>query len=278
MYDSHGHLCMKKAFIILQYIVPQRLLTRLIGLFAASRKPWIKDPIIALFIKIFQVDMSEALEQDPRFYESFNAFFTRPLRAGIRPLTDPERNVLCPADGAVSQLGKIQGGRVFQAKGQSYSTLELLGGQANLAELFENGSFATIYLSPRDYHRVHMPVSGILEHSEYIPGDLFSVNRVTAENVPRLFARNERQVTIFDSPQGKVAVVLVGAMIVRGIEMSWKKENEQRDLSIQAGEELGRFYLGSTAIVLFQKDKVEWQAHLKAGSPVRMGEPLGSHL
>lgn len=279
---------MDKIFIILQHILPQHLLSRCAGWLAGLRHPlWLKNWLIHIFVRHFNVDMAEAADPDPTGYASFNAFFTRPLREDARSLA--EADIVCPADGSISQLGAIQGGRVFQAKGQSFSTWELLGGDASRAEQFADGWFATIYLSPRDYHRVHMPVAGRLTATSYIPGKLFSVNQVTAENVPRLFARNERLVCYFDTAAGPMAMVLVGAMVVAGIETVWSGQvapptrnpvNHDyvavpRTIELAQGEEMGRFKLGSTVILLFPKDAVEFEAAYVAGAPTRLGESLG---
>ncbi|MBP6682502.1 MAG: phosphatidylserine decarboxylase, partial [Halioglobus sp.] len=254
---------MDKIFIFLQHILPQHLLSRCTGALADLRHPlWLKNWLIHVFIRQFKVDMSEAADPDPRSYASFNAFFTRPLREDAR--SPAEADVICPADGAISQLGDIRGGRIFQAKGQSFSTWELLGGDSERAGLFADGRFATIYLAPRDYHRVHMPLAGRLTATSYIPGKLFSVNRVTAESVPRLFARNERLVCYFDTAAGPMAMILVGAMVVAGIETVWSgqvapptSEPVLRDyvavprvIELAQGEEMGRFKLGSTVILL----------------------------
>ena len=208
----------------------------------------------------------------------------------MRPLADSSTDVLCPADGAVSQVGRIEQGRIVQAKGQSYTAAELLGGDTELAKRFEGGSFITIYLSPSDYHRVHMPVGGTLSKTAYIPGDLFSVNTVTAENVPRLFSRNERLSCVFDTPAGAMASVMVCAMIVASIETVWGglvephrkqiertafPEGEQAAPEFKAGDEMGRFLLGSTVVLLFEPDQVEWSAELDPLSVVRMGQSLG---
>lgn len=280
-----------KMFVVLQYIIPQHLLSRLLGRLAECETSWLKNRLIRLFAKRYQVDLSEAQRENAEDYSHFNDFFTRALKAGARPI-DPENNaVVHPADGCISQIGQITEGRIFQAKGQSFSTLELLGGDSELAEEFNDGKFATIYLSPRDYHRVHMPLQGNLRVMHTIPGDLFSVNEVTAAGVPRLFARNERVVCIFDTQAGPMAVVLVGAMIVAGIETVWAGTQAplQRrvatthygdvslpKISLEKGEEMGRFKLGSTAIVLFAKDKVNWDESLVAGSKTKMGERLGT--
>lgn len=274
---------MDTLFITLQYILPQHLLSRLVGYFASSEITWLKNALISTFISQYNVDMTQAVHENADDYRSFNEFFTRPLKEGVRPLADSDTYILNPADGTISQLGKIENGRIFQAKGQSYSANELLGGNQTLADKFVDGQFATIYLSPRDYHRMHMPIAGKLISTHYIPGDLFSVNQTTAENVPRLFSRNERLVTIFDTELGEVAVVMVGAMIVAGIETVWGGggREQARDLhefdpavSLQAGDEMGRFYLGSTVVLLFQKDVISWNEELSAGTAVQMGQSL----
>lgn len=208
-----------KLFVTLQYLIPQHALSRLVGMLARSEVPWIKTTFINLFMKRFGIDLSEAQIEDPDQFETFNAFFTRALKPDARPLEASDAaDIACPADGAVSQLGAIRANQVFQAKGHDYSLYDLLGGDSALASEFTNGQFATIYLSPRDYHRVHMPVTGTLRETRYVPGDLFSVNEATANGVPNLFARNERLVCIFDTERGPAAVILVGAMIVAGIE------------------------------------------------------------
>lgn len=282
---------MQNLFILFQYLIPQHLLSRLVGWLASSELPFIKGPFIRWFAQHFKVDMSEAADPELENYASFNAFFTRALRPGARPLDDTPGALLSPADGAVSQAGKIEGGRILQAKGQWFSTLELVGGDAALAAQFEHGQFATIYLSPRDYHRVHMPFAGTLVQTVYIPGDLFSVNQTTAENVPRLFARNERLVCVFDTEYGPAALILVGAMIVAGIETVWAgqiapplrrivtaRHDRSETIALARGAEMGRFKLGSTAILLFGADAVQLNAALSAGNSVRMGEKIGERL
>ena len=280
----------QRLFILSQYLLPHHLLSRLIGCAAECRATWFKSRLINWFAKQYQVDMSEAAVEQLDAYEHFNAFFTRALKDGARPLDSSADAVLCPADGAVSQLGKIEHGRIFQAKGHSFSVLELLGGDSARAAEFMGGEFATIYLSPKDYHRVHMPLAGTLREMVYVPGRLFSVNQTTAENVPELFARNERAVCIFDTERGPMAVVLVGAMIVASIETVWaglvtppKRELKstrydaaaRAPIELAKGAELGRFKLGSTAIVLFGPEQVQWATDLTASSPVRMGQRWG---
>jgi phosphatidylserine decarboxylase len=274
-----------KLFVVLQYVLPQHCLSRAVGWLAECEIPAIKNFLIEQFIRQFKVNMNEAAQPDFKRHQNFNNFFTRPLADGLRPISDDA--VACPADGAISQAGTIEEGRIFQAKGQSYTTEELLGGDSELAAHFDDGYFATIYLSPKDYHRVHMPVQGKLLRTFYIPGDLFSVNAVTAENVPRVFSRNERLVCIFDTPQGEMALVLVGALIVAGIETVWSGQvapplraikvtdytQPPAMIELDKGAEMGRFKLGSTAIVLFPKSSgLAWT--ISAGEAVKMGQGI----
>jgi len=276
-----------RLFILAQYLTPQQVLSRLVGLLAEARAPWLKNRLIGWFVRRYQVDMREAQMEDPLAFDNFNAFFTRALKADARPLDETPGAILCPADGAVSQIGDIGHGRVFQAKGHSFSTHALLGGDSERAAPFLNGRFATIYLSPRDYHRVHMPISGTLREMIYVPGKLFSVNPLTASAVPDLFARNERVVCIFDTACGKMALVLVGAMIVASMETVWagqvaplargvRRFRYDGPIHLQAGTELGRFRLGSTVILLFGEQQMDWSGELGTGSSVRMGQRLGS--
>ncbi len=281
-----------RLFIASQHLVPQHGLSRLVGKLAASETPWLKNTLINGFIRQFGINMDEAKYKQADDFRCFNDFFTRELEDGVRPIADGEHEFVSPADGAISQLGKIEHGRIFQAKGQDYSLTELLGGDRERAEPFVDGQFATIYLSPRDYHRVHMPISGTLREMVYVPGDLFSVNQVTAEHVRRLFARNERLVAIFDTDHGPMAMVLVGAMIVAAIETVWagritpplrelkvtQYPLPQQPVQLNKGDEMGRFLLGSTVVLCFGKDAMRWQDTLKAESPVRMGECIGMTL
>ena len=272
----------KQIFIQTQKVVPQQQLSRVVGKVAASENPIIKNIVIQAFKAQYGIDMSIAEQTDALKYKSFNDFFTRALKDGVRDIDQDASSIVSPADGAISQLGKIQNGDVFQAKGQSFSVDKLIG-DTQLATPFVNGEFATVYLSPKDYHRVHMPFAGTLTETLYIPGELFSVNQTTAENIPGLFARNERMVCLFDTELGRMAVVLVGAMIVAGIETvatgkvkpTGRIELHHHDLVLEKGAELGRFYLGSTAVVLFEKDKMNWDAQFQANSAVVMGEALG---
>lgn len=277
--------------IALQYITPKHLLSRLVGSLAAAEAGAVTTAIIKLFIKQYKVDMSEALESDPSSYASFNAFFTRQLRSDARSVCQDEKQLALPVDGAISQLGDIEYDAIFQAKGHNYSLTTLLGGKPELAKPFLNGKFATIYLSPKDYHRIHMPIDGQLTDMIYVPGELFSVSPLTAERVPGLFARNERVVAIFDTEIGKMAMVLVGATIVASIETKWTgtvspptgknvqhwQYPEQGDHSvfIKKGEEMGLFKLGSTVITCFETDMIEF-TDFSAGDVTRLGDVLAN--
>ena len=262
-------------FVQLQYWLPQHLLSRIVGLVANSRVRWIKQLFIRIVIKRYQVDVSEAASENLDDYASFNAFFTRRLKPGIRPIVGTPCS---PADGAVSASGQIRQGQIFQAKGIDYSLEKLLASSQVTA--YEQGSFITVYLSPKDYHRVHCPVDCTLTTARYVPGKLFSVNQTTAENVPDLFADNERLVMEFDTEQGRMAVVMVGAMIVAAIQPVWRSEPYKAktfveelpvDTQFKAGDELGAFQMGSTAIVLFERP-VNWRQ--SSGDLVKMGQAL----
>ncbi len=280
-----------KLFVLSQYVTPQLALSRLAGRLADNdRTPALKNRVIKWFIGRYGVNMSEALESEPEAYPSFNAFFTRALKPGLRPIDSGSSVLVSPVDGAISQLGRVTGDRVFQAKGQSFSLTELLGGDDARAEAFTEGEFATIYLSPKDYHRIHMPLAGRLREMVYVPGKLFSVNPVTAENVPNLFARNERVACIFDTDAGPMALVLVGAMIVGSVETTWggvvapgtglvtstRYDDDQPAIEFEKGEEMGRFRLGSTVVLVMPKGAVAWNADETPGKTVRMGEAFGT--
>jgi phosphatidylserine decarboxylase len=278
---------MNTLFIAFQYIIPQHLLSRIVGWLAECEWSVLKMWLINLFISQYNVNMSEALDENPASYKNFNSFFTRELKPDARPIVADDAVIVSPADGAISQLGDISYGRIFQAKGQSYTAVELLGGNSELASEFDDGAFATIYLSPKDYHRVHMPMAGTLRETIYIPGDLFSVNQTTAENVPRLFSRNERLVAVFDTAAGPMAMVLVGALIVAGIETVWGGQvapppktptridfSSNDKITLAKGDEMGRFKLGSTVVVLFPKAAMAWSEALAAQSPLSMGEEI----
>lgn len=271
----------QKIFSLIQYPLPHHAISRLTGAFARCETPWLKNALIKAFIKRFDVDMSQALEPDPTAYRHFNAFFTRVLKADARPL---EEGLLSPADGALSRHGSIEHGTLIQAKGHRYTVEALLGGDAELAAEFSKGSFATVYLSPRDYHRVHMPLDGTLREMIYVPGRIFSVNQATARHVPNLFARNERLVCIFDSPRGAFAMVLVGAMVVAAIETVWagqvtplsgtpERTRFDRPITLARGEEMGLFKLGSTVVMCFE-NPVDFSAY-PPETLVRMGQRLG---
>ena len=276
-------------FALAQHLTPQKTLSRLIGRLAECENTWVKDTFIQNFIKKYQVDMNEAIDPNPQSYKNFNAFFTRAIKPELRPIASDEKAIACPADGAISQLGDIEYGTLMQAKGHTYSLTSLLGGDAELSNSFIGGKFATVYLSPKDYHRVHMPIDGKLTKMIHIPGKLFSVNKVTAEQIPNVFARNERTVCIFETAVGPMAVILVGAMIVASIETVWAGQvtpfnknvvtwdyDKLNQVELKKGEEMGRFKLGSTAIVLFGADANNWEEHLEATTPTRMGMPFGS--
>lgn len=280
---------MDKLKIGLQYWLPKHTLTRLVGKLAAAKAGKLTTAIIKLFIKQYKVNMNEALNPDPTSYSTFNDFFTRELKIGARPIAEGENILVHPADGSVSQFGPIIDGSLIQAKGHTYSALELLGGDETLAKQFSDGGFATIYLSPRDYHRVHMPCDGTLREMIYIPGDLFSVNPLTARNVPNLFARNERVVCIFDTAFGPMAQVLVGATIVGSIEVVWAgtitpptgnvihrwhyPQAGKNACHLKKGEEMGRFKLGSTVINLFAKEQIRFDDTMNVERPTVMGTP-----
>jgi phosphatidylserine decarboxylase len=247
-----------------------------------------KNLMISQIIKLYGVNMAEAQQQDINAYCSFNHFFTRPLKEGVRPITELKNGIACPADGAVSQAGLITEGDIFQAKGKTFTVTDLLGGDPQRAAPFNNGLFTTIYLSPKDYHRLHIPVTGRLKEMVHIPGRLFSVNAATANSVPRLFARNERVACIFDTEIGEMALVLVGAIFVSSVETVWHGVVTPPTISdvrswsyadnapvLEKGAEMGRFNMGSTIIVLFEKDKAQWQADFVAGKSVKMGELIG---
>ena len=276
-----------RLFVGLQYLVPQHLLSALMYRFARLRWRPLRAALIRAFARHFQVNMAEAREPNLAAYASFNAFFTRALQPGARPLPPDPGAIVCPADGALSQHGAISAGRLFQAKGLDYSLDELVE-DPDWARRFQGGSFATIYLSPRDYHRVHMPATGRLRGMIHIPGRLFSVNRATASLVPRLFARNERVVCLFDGEAGPFALILVGAIFVGGMETVWAGEvtpargqsprrhfGDEDPVDLARGAEMGRFNMGSTVILLFPAGSVTWDAALAPGAPLRMGQTLG---
>ena len=273
--------------VLPQYLLPKQALTLLAGKLAGAQAGAMTTSVIRWFIGRYGVNMAEAANPDPASYKSFNEFFTRPLKAGARPFADVD--FLCPVDGAISQFGAIERDQIFQAKGHSYSTAALLGGDRELAAQFENGSFATLYLSPRDYHRIHMPCAGKLTRMIHVPGELFSVNPTTARGVPGLFARNERVVCVFDSAFGPFTLVLVGATIVGsmatvwhgmvnpprpGVVREWRYDGETC-VKLEKGQEMGRFLLGSTVVMTFPKNTLQFNPAWAPAGAIRMGEAMG---
>ena len=277
----------EKILASLFYVLPHHAITWLMFKGARIQWPPLKSLIIKTYTDLNPVKMHEAIEEDMFAYESLNAFFTRELKPECRPFDNNEDNWLCPVDGSVSQAQAIKNGRVFQAKGHDYSLLELVGGDKNLEKIFNNGSFTTLYLSPRDYHRIHMPTTGTLKHMQYIPGRLFSVAAFIVNHIPRLFARNERCVCYFETEQGPMAMILVGAINVSAMETVWhglisseaKKikrfEYNDKEIILQRGEEMGRFNLGSTVIVLMT-DKMQIDKQMSAEAEIKLGQSLAT--
>jgi phosphatidylserine decarboxylase len=274
-----------RLFVWLQYLLPQHRLSRLILAGTRVRTVWFKNLTIRCFLKLYRVDMSEAAESDPYRYGSFNEFFTRALKDGARVIASADAAIASPVDGCVSEVGTIDRDRLLQAKGRHYRLTELLAAQP-WAGRFEGGSYATIYLAPFNYHRVHMPLRGELQETVYVPGRLFSVNAVTAQHVPGLFARNERILTLFDSGVGQFALVLVGALNVGSMATVWAGDITPAarrvvtrlpgpPTALEKGAELGRFNMGSTVILLFEPNRVRWHPWMHAGSVVRLGQSLG---
>ncbi len=278
----------KRLFILFQHLFPQHALSRLVGGLARSTWPPFKNTFIKWFIRRYKVNMEEALSRDPNTYPCFNDFFTRALKPGMRPISSDHTLIVSPADGVINQSGRITKGRLIQAKGRDFSLTQLLGDSEERAKPFIDGCFATVYLSPQDYHRVHMPISGTLKEMVFIPGKLFSVNQLTAASVPDLFARNERVVSVFDTERGPMVMVLVGAMIVASVDTVWAGNvcpsgrqvcvtnyaNQLPPIQIERGAEMGRFKLGSTVVVLFGSDAVELMEDLAAGKRVQLGEAI----
>ncbi|KAA5964049.1 MAG: phosphatidylserine decarboxylase [Pantoea eucrina] len=279
----------------LNHILPKKALTELAGWGASRRGGWLTKAVIDAFVWFYKVDMAEASKPHTGSYRTFNDFFVRPLKEGARPV-DPDASLLAlPCDGAISQLGRITGDQIFQAKGHYYTLQALLAGNDELAEKFIDGEFVTTYLAPRDYHRVHMPCNGILREMIYVPGDLYSVNPLTARNIPNLFARNERVICVFDTDHGPMVQILVGATIVGSIETvwagtvtppregvikRWRYPSAEHDgaVVLLKGQEMGRFKLGSTVINLFAPDRVKLAESLEAESKTRLGQPLAIAL
>ena len=276
----------ERLFVWFQYLLPQHGLSRLILAATRVRAAWFKNWTIRGFLKLYRVDMTEAAESDPYRYGSFNEFFTRALKAGVRPVANDDAAVASPVDGCVSEAGTIDRDRLLQAKGRYYGLTDLLAAQP-WASRFEGGSYATIYLAPFNYHRVHMPLRGELKETVYVPGRLFSVNAVTARHVPALFARNERVLTLFDTGAiGQFAMVLVGALNVGSMATVWAGDITPAarrvvtripgpPTTLEKGAELGRFNMGSTVILLFEPNRARWHREVHAGSVVRLGQSLG---
>jgi len=275
--------------ILAQYLTPKRLLSRAMGRFTRITWPWLKNWCIRTFCKKYNVDLSLSANPDITSYQHFDDFFTRPLRDGIRSAVSEPGALACPVDGYVSEFGAIKEGQLYQAKGQYYSLLSLLGNQQDWETLFAAGHFATFYLSPRDYHRVHMPEAGQLMGMCYVPGDFFSVNPLSVQHIPRLFARNERVVSIFKTPAGYMAVILIGAMCVGSMETRWAGVVAPNDLrtvqridytadafatTLQRGEEMGRFHMGSTAIILWSEPSLMWDSSMQPDVAVNMGQRI----
>ena len=273
--------------VLPQYLIPKQAITALAGKLASAKAGKTTTSVIRWFVKRYQVNMAEAANPDIASYATFNDFFTRPLKDGARPLA--EVDLVCPVDGAISQFGPIHKDQIFQAKGHSYSTTALVGGDAALAAEFEDGHFATLYLSPKDYHRIHMPCAGVLRRMIYVPGDLFSVNPTTARGVPGLFARNERVVCVFDSPQGPFVQVLVGATIVGSMATVWhglvnpprpghlwERLYKDGGVKLAQGAEMGRFLLGSTVVLLFPRGPLAFNPQWAPAGAIRMGEKMGT--
>ncbi|MDO9366592.1 MAG: archaetidylserine decarboxylase [Methylotenera sp.] len=281
-----------KLTVLTQYMLPKQAITALAGKLAHLQSGNVTTAVIRWFVKRYNVNMAEAANPDITSYKSFNEFFTRPLKVGARPLA--EAAFICPVDGAISQFGNIEADQIFQAKGHAYSTAALVGGDKNLASKFENGHFACLYLSPKDYHRIHMPCDGTLKSMTYVPGALFSVNPTTAQGVPGLFARNERVVCEFTSAttHGNFVMVLVGATIVGSMATVWHTAKNgiinpprtrntrvwkyaDQNISLKQGDEMGRFLLGSTVVMLFEKDALQFNANWQPARAVKLGEMMG---
>ena len=275
--------------VLFQYLIPKQVITLLAGRIARARGGRLTTRLIAWFVQRYHVNMQEAANPDIASYTSFNDFFTRALKDGARPLA--QADLICPVDGAISQFGRIEGQQIFQAKGHHYSSTALVGGDATLAAQFDNGHFATLYLSPRDYHRIHMPCAGRLLRMIYVPGDLFSVNPATARGVPGLFARNERVVCVFEGARGPFVLVLVGATIVGSMATTWHGAvnaprpgcltewcYDRERITFQTGDEMGRFLLGSTVVMLFPQGPLQFNPAWQPGGAIRLGEMMAQGL
>lgn len=279
--------------IIPQFIVPHFALTKLVYWFAQSKVPVIKNTFIRWFKNRYKVDMALAVNEDATSFESFNLFFTRALKPEVRPINKNRNSIISPVDGAVSQIGRIDGNAIIQAKGSTYTLERLLAGQKEWCNTFKDGLFSTLYLSPKDYHRIHMPCSGTLKQMTYVPGKLFSVSPLTARVIPSVFAKNERVVCYFETELGPVALILVGAMIVGGMETVWHGSvtpphgdrinhwyytDSDSPMNFSKGDEMGRFNIGSTVILLFGKDTIEWSKQVTCESKVIVGQEIATSV
>ena len=272
-------------------VLPHHLLSSIVRAVTRWRVDWFKNLIISAFIRHFRVDMSEATDSSPEHYPDFNSFFTRSLKPGVRPQPDMPDAIASPVDGRISQLGTISDGCLLQAKGRDFSLIDLLGGDAERAQAFQGGKFATLYLSPRDYHRIHMPCDGRLMETVFIPGRLFSVAPHTTRTIPNLFTRNERLVALFETSSGPMAMILVGAIFVACMETVWEgviqpsrqgirirtfNTSNAEKIRLQRGDEMGRFNMGSTVILLYGPEQADWNPDLAAGQPLRIGQTMGN--
>ena len=275
--------------VLPQYLIPQHLLSRMVYRLSRCEWPLLKNCLIRQFISWFRVDMSIAAEPDYQNYRHFNDFFTRPLRPDSRPIANGNNIIICPVDGSISQVGRIVSGEIIQAKNRYFDLQSLLADESEMVDFFKEGLFITLYLSPRDYHRIHMPIDGKLLKMIYVPGSLFAVNNHTTRIVNRLFARNERVISIFDTKAGLMSIIMVGAINVGSMETVWSGEitptasrtimrtdyNDQPAMKLAKGDEMGRFNMGSTVIILFGRDAVDWKPDLQATGMLNMGMELG---
>lgn len=274
----------KRLCTYIQYLLPQHLLSAMVGYIADSRVVWLKNFLIINFIKLYKINLAEAEINDPRAYPSFNVFFIRRLKKSARPIDFSTKRIISPADGTIAQVGQITQNKLFQAKHFYFDLNTLLGQDSQLANDFSNGSFLTIYLAPHNYHRVHMPISGKLLKTIYIPGRLFAVNQTSSEFIPNLYSRNERYICVFDTTAGKLIVILVGALIVGSIKTVWMKQpirgkspltKTHQDIFLEKGAELGYFKMGSTVILLGQAGKLNWDTSLKSDTLLEFGVSIG---
>ena len=277
---------LNKISVSFQYLLPQHLLSTLMGRIAESHQPWLKNFLIRRFMKVYNIDLQEAVTQNPYDFPTFNSFFIRELKPELRPICPGKQDIASPVDGTISEIGYINQNQLLQAKNHYFDLETLLGNDKKLAQLFYNGAFATLYLAPHNYHRVHMPSTGQLEKTIYVPGKLFSVNRMTTELIPGLYSRNERFISIFNTDAGKIAVILVGAMIVGSIQTVWMRapiahsskiitEEFSNGPHLTKGDQLGFFSLGSTVIILSQQNTIEWSPSLQSNSLIKVGQFLG---